>query len=37
MAITIGRWDLVTDGLFLLLLQLGTINLSASFANQIRH
>jgi|GEM_PF-3980763 len=30
MAITIGRWDLVTDGLFFLFLQLGAINLSAS-------
>jgi hypothetical protein len=29
MAITIGRWDLVTDALFLLLLQLGDINSSA--------
>ena len=28
MAITIGRWDLVTDALFLLLLQLGAINSS---------
>jgi hypothetical protein len=25
MAITIGRWDLVTDALFLLLLQLGAL------------
>ena len=30
MAITIGRWDLVTDALFLLLRQLGGINSSAS-------
>ena len=30
MAITIGRWDLVTDALFLLFLQLGDINSSAS-------
>lgn len=28
MAITIGRWDLVTDDLFFLFLQLGAINLS---------
>ena len=28
MAITIARWELVTDALFLLLLQLGDINLS---------
>ena len=27
MAITIGRWDLVTDALFFLFLQLGAINL----------
>ena len=30
MAGAIGRWDLVTNGLFLLLLQLGGINLSAA-------
>ena len=30
MAGVIGRWDLVTNGLFLLLLQLGGINLSAA-------
>ena len=29
MAITIGRWDLVTDALFFLFVQLGGINLSA--------
>ena len=29
MAITICRWDLVTDALFLLLVQLGNINSSA--------
>ena len=28
MAITIGRWDLVTDALFFFFLQLGAINLS---------
>jgi len=30
MAIAIGRWDMVVNGVFVLLLQLGGINLSAS-------
>ena len=30
MTITIGRWDLVTDALFFLFLQLGGINSSGS-------
>lgn len=35
MAAALGRWDLVANGLFLLLLQLGGINLSASLLFRI--
>jgi len=35
MAITIGRWNLVTDAWLLLFLQLGSINLSASLLFRI--
>jgi uncharacterized hydrophobic protein (TIGR00341 family) len=35
MATALGRWDLVANGLFLLLLQLGGINLSASLLFRI--
>jgi uncharacterized hydrophobic protein (TIGR00271 family) len=35
MGTALGRWDLVTDALFLLLLQLGGINLSASLLFRI--